>query len=199
MNQLNLRNTITVALAFCVFSAAIAQAESTTPSPKTYLQPALLTSCGQAADVLILKGLCARAGIQVKYEAQATSDSLNGIKTVILVAGGSSKGLGAAKVNVGAEESRIKKLAAAAKKAKIPVLIFHIGGEGRRGSLSDPFNKLAAQNGEQITVVSGGDDDELFKKIATENKAGYQVVETQAALVPYLKNLFPAPKTEPGK
>ncbi|MBM3325573.1 MAG: hypothetical protein FJY65_01115 [Calditrichaeota bacterium] len=164
---------------------------------KTYLQPVLLTSAGQAADVMILRGLALRAGLDIKYRPNATADSLNDVKAVILVAGGSSKGLGAAKIDVKDEESRIKKLVKAAEKAKLPVLVFHIGGEARRGALSDPFNKLAADAGELIIVIKGGDDDGMFKKIAAERKAAYRSVDKQIALVDVLKEIFPKAEAKP--
>jgi len=158
---------------------------------KTYERPALLTSCGQAADVMIIKGLCARAGVEVKYRPQATADSLADVKSIIIVAGGSSKGLGAAKADAGVEQERIKKLAKAAQKAKIPIIVFHTGGEARRGALSDPFNRLAAESGEVIVVSKDGDEDGFFKKIAEKSKARYIVIEKAAGVPAALQELFP--------
>jgi len=166
-------------------------AEDKPATPKTYLQPALLTSCGQAADVQIIKGLCTRAGVEVKYRALANGDSLADVKTVIIVAGGSSKGLGAAKADAGAEETRIKALVKAAQKAKLPVIVFHVGGEARRGALSDPFNKLAADAGEVLIVGKDGDEDGFFKKIAEKSKARYIPVENASGVPVVLKELFP--------
>jgi len=173
-------------------------AEDKPVEPKTYLQPALLTSCGQAADVQILKGLCARAGVDVKYRALASGDSLSDVKAVMIVAGGSSKGLGAAKADAGAEETRIKGLVKAAQKAKLPIIVFHVGGEARRGALSDPFNKLAAEAGEVLIVGKEGDQDGFFKKIAEKSKARYILIENAAAVPVILKELFPK-KVEPVK
>jgi len=165
---------------------------------KTYQQPFLLTSSGQAADVLILKGLCARAGVEVKYRPLANGDSLADVKAVVIVAGGSSKGLGAAKADAGAEQDRIKKLVKSAVKAKLPVIVFHIGGEARRGALSDPFNKLAADAAEVLVIAQEGDDDGFFMKISKTTKARYIPLENSAGAVPVLKELFPK-KVEAGK
>lgn len=177
-----------------LFFAGALLAQEQAPAPKTYPQPALLTSCGQSADVLILRGLCGRAGVNAHYRPQATADSLGDVKTVILVAGASSKGLGAAKADPKAEETRVKKLIAAARKAKLPVIVFHVGGEARRGVLSDPFSKIAAEGGETIVVVKGGDEDGFFKKIAAGNKARYVPIEKSADVVPVLTELFGKPK-----
>lgn len=158
---------------------------------KTYEQPVLLTSIGQAADVLIMKGLCKRAGVQVNMQKLATADSIAGFKCIILVAGGSSKGLGAAKIDVSDEEKRGVSLIEAAKKAKIPVLTFHIGGEARRGVLSDGFNKLTAEGAELVVVAADGDKDELFSKAAEKNKARYIHIGKSFDVIAVLEEIFP--------
>lgn len=159
-----------------------------------FAQPALLTSCGQAADVLMLKGLCARAGVDARYRPFANADSLADVKSLIIVAGASSKGLGAAKVDQGAEEERVKKLFAAAKKAKLPVVMFHVGSDARRGALSDPFNKIAAEGADVIVVAKGGDDDGFFKKIADSRKVKYIPIENTAGSLIVLNELYPKAK-----
>jgi len=164
------------------------------PSVVTLPQPALLTSCGQAADVLMLKGLCTRAGVDAKYRPFANTDSIGDVKSIIIVGGASSKGLGAAKVDAGGEESRAKKLLAAAKKAKIPIVMFHVGGDARRGALSDPFNKIAAEGADIIVVAKGGDDDGFFKKIAESRKVRYIPIENTAGALIVLNELYPKMK-----
>ncbi|MDP8237937.1 MAG: DUF6305 family protein [Candidatus Hatepunaea meridiana] len=178
---------LTLSLTIGVFASDINQDSS---KAAAYKQPVLLTSVGQAADVLILKGLSLRAGVKVMYRPQATADSLSDCSTVLLVAGGSSKGLGAAKIDPDIEMKRIKGLVKAAKKAKIPILVYHIGGEARRGALSDQFNKLAAEAGEQLIVVKSGDKDEFFMKTALKNKAEYISIEKQIDVVGTLKKQF---------
>ena len=155
-----------------------------------YPQPILLTSVGQAADVLILKGLALRSGVKIEYKSGATADSLGDCKTLLLVAGGSSKGLGAAKIDPEAEIKRVKNLTKAARKANMPILVYHIGGEARRGALSDPFNELAAAAGVEIVVVSGGDKDGFFKKIADKNKAKYISIDKSIEVMEVLKKQF---------
>jgi hypothetical protein len=41
----------------------------------------------------------------------------------------------------------------------------HIGGEGRRGTLSDAFIEVAAPWADQIIVVDGGNDDKIFDRL----------------------------------
>jgi len=167
-----------------------AETDSVKVEASAYKQPVLLTSAGQAADVMIMKGLCMRVGIEFIYRAHATRDSLEGCSTLLIVAGGSSKGLGAAKIDPNIEMKRINDLIKATKKAKIPILVYHIGGEARRGALSDPFNRLAAEAGEQVIVVSSGDEDNFFRKIAEKNKAKYISIEKQIDIVGVLKEQF---------
>lgn len=180
---------VIIAIPFTAFTADEQQLAA-----KSFAQPALLTSCGQSADVLMLKGLCARAGIDAKYQPYASADSLIDIKSLILVAGASSKGLGAAKVDAGVEEQRVKKLLAAAAKAKLPVVMFHVGADARRGALSDPFNKIAAEGADVIVVAKGGDDDGFFKKIADARKARYIPIENTAGSLIVLNELYPKSK-----
>ena len=56
--------------------------------------PILLTSAGQSADSDIIKTLCTKANITVELENRATAENLDGIKTLLISVGGSSKGLG---------------------------------------------------------------------------------------------------------
>ena len=185
--------TITLTMLLIMFTVTNlcgSEAESLASQESAYLQPVLLTSVGQAADVLIMKGLTLRAGVNIMYRPHATADSIEGCKTILLVAGGSSKGLGAAKINPETEKMRVKGLIKAAQKARTPIIVYHIGGAARRGALSDPFNRLAAEAGEQIVVVGSGDEDGFFMKIAEESKADYISLEKQIEIVEVLKKQF---------
>jgi hypothetical protein len=202
MNKLALPTLLAMVAVFILPTTVAVAVEA--DSSAHYQQLALLTSCGQAADILIVKGLCARVGLNIVYRPQATADSLIGssvkpsnsteqsadTRTLLLVAGGSSKGLGAAKANPDKEIQRVKALVAKAKSAKIPIITLHIGGEARRGALSDPFNKLAAEAAQVLIVVKGGDDDGFFKKIAADKKIRYIELPNQAEIGNALKELM---------
>lgn len=170
--------------------SAASQTEAPADIGPTFATPALLTSAGQTADVLIVKGLAARAAVEVRYSPFATGDSLVGVGSVILVAGGSSKGLGAAKVDPDKELQRVKSVVAKARAAKIPIVTLHIGGEARRGALSDPFNRLAAQEALVLVVLAAGDSDGFFRKIAAEKKSRYIGIEKQIDVLGVLRDLF---------
>ena len=71
-----------------------------TPQPKVkFEQPVLITSAGQSADVTIAGMLFKKANVQAKALPLAKPGDLEGVKTLVVVAGFSSKGLGAAGIS----------------------------------------------------------------------------------------------------
>jgi UDP-N-acetylmuramoylalanine-D-glutamate ligase len=131
-----------------------------------------------------------RDSLAFEYHPQATEANLEGANSVILVIGGSSKGLGAAKISAEDENKRVDALIKAAHEKKIPVLVTHLGGEQRRGELSDPFNQLGAENATQLIVVKGGDNDGFFTKIAEAKKIPLASAENILSIEPMLKGIF---------
>jgi hypothetical protein len=97
-------------------------------------------------------------------EKQLTAEKLGSPKVLIAVVGGSSKGLGAAGVDKNEEKSRAVNLLSAARKKGVKVLVMHIGGNNRRGALSDSFITAAVPFADRIILVKGGNDDQLFNK-----------------------------------
>ncbi len=182
-----------IAICLLILISTDAWAEDSEEKLYAYDQPVLISPAGQSAEGFMIRTICRRLGIEVRYTPQATADSLNGAKTLMLVAGGSSKGLGAAKVDEKDEMNRIKSLVKAAQKAKMKIVTFHIGGKARRGPLSDGFNGLAAEGAELIVVKKPGDDDSFFKKIADKNSADYKLIEQPAEIMTILKEMFVDP------
>ncbi len=163
----------------------------------SFKEPILLTSCGQSADALMMKTLLMRDSLNFEYLPDATAEKVAGKGTILLVLGGSSKGLGAAKISEADELARVQAVVDAATKAEVPVIAIHMGGLNRRGALSDPFNKLGAASAAHIFVVKGGDDDGFFSKIAAEKKIPIETVATSLDLGPKMKQFFaPEPKAE---
>lgn len=153
-------------------------------------QPVLITSAGQSADVTLAGSLCKRAGLEAKVIPAATSADFKGFKTIMIVAGFSSKGLGAAGTSRDQELDRVKKAIAAAQTAKLPILMLHIGGKARRGTQSDDFNKLAAESARQMIVVKQGNEDGFFTKIAQDRNVQLEVVDKIAGVVAPLVAAF---------
>ncbi len=152
--------------------------------------PILITSAGQSADVTLAGSLCKKANLEAKTLPSAVSTDLKGVNTLLVVPGFSSKGLGAAGTSREEEMDRVKKLIAAAREAKIPILTMHIGGKARRGTQSDDFNKLAVESAGHLIVVKQGDEDGFFSKLAADNHVGIDVVDKIAAVLPPLTAVF---------
>ena len=135
-------------------------------------KPALLTSAGQSADIEMVKVLLDRAKVEFKADALAKSGALKaaGSKTLIIAIGGSSKGLGAAGVSQDVELARVKDLVAEAKKLGLKIIGVHVGGEGRRGELSDGFIEAIVPLCDYVIVVAEGNKDGLFTKLCTQAK-----------------------------
>ena len=153
-------------------------------------KPATLTSIGQSADVQMVKALLKKAGVEAKFDALITDAGLKDEKTLVLAIGGSSKGLGAAGIKAEDELARAEKLMKAAKAKNIKIIGLHIGGEARRGELSDKFVKVAAPYCDYLIVVNEGNKDGLFTKTAAEKKIQLETVPKITNAVEPLKKLF---------
>jgi hypothetical protein len=143
----------------------------------TAREPALITSAGQSADVLMIKILSEKAGISYLFDKTATVEKLDSVESLIIVSGGSSKGLGAASIDKDQELARAEKLIEGAKSKKLPVIVVHVGGKSRRGDLSDYFNKPMAEVADHLIVVKEGDHDSFFSDIAKSNKIMIELPE----------------------
>ena len=152
--------------------------------------PMLLTSAGQSPDVQLAVVLAKRAGIEHTLAKLATAKDLAGVKTLGLVVGASLKGLGAAGIDTTKEKARVQALLAEAAKKGIPVLFLHLGGDQRRGELTDamvteylPFAKMAV-------IVKSADSDGLFSRICKERAIPLVAVEKTADAAEVLKGAF---------
>lgn len=148
-----------------------------------FAPPAVITSAGQSSDILLAKQLFAKAGVAARVSEKLGADSLKGVKSLVLVVGGSSKGLGQAKGGTDKELARVAALLEKARAAHIPVLCLHIGGEARRGPLSDPFIKPVVGHCQQVLVLTGGNKDGLFTRLAQGSKVPLTDVSDYKALV----------------
>jgi hypothetical protein len=159
-------------------------------------EPVLITSAGQSADVSMAELLCKKAGVKATVLPMAGPGDLKEIKTLIIVAGFSSKGLGAAGVSREEEMERVEEIIRAAEKKTVPILMMHVGGTARRGGQSDDFNKAAAEAADCMIVVKKGDEDGLFSTIASERKVPLYLVDKMSGAVAPLQQLFPTTDKE---
>lgn len=168
MNR-SIRPVAAIAAALLILVSAMAPlaAQSALKAPIAP-QPALLTSVGQSADTEMVKVLLNRSKIAFTQDSQVKAQGLaaSNAKTLVLAIGGSSKGLGAAGISAEAELERVKALIAEAKKRGMKIIGVHVGGEARRGELSDKFIVASIPSCDYIVIVAEGDKDGLITKLA---------------------------------
>ena len=131
-----------------------------------------LTTCGQS-DIETVYSVLLACDID---EKNITKDNLLGVSdveaggVVFLVVGTSSKGLGSAGTNVADETARAKAFSDAAKAGTFKVVVLHVGGEGRRGTQSDPVIKAALAGAKVFLVKDDGkvDSDGVITASAKE-------------------------------
>ncbi|MBN2245787.1 MAG: hypothetical protein JW755_08070 [Candidatus Aminicenantes bacterium] len=158
--------------------------------PEKFDQPVLITSAGQSAELQLANVLAKRAELAATLVKIPSANDLEGIKTVILVIGASLKGLGAAGLDVEQEKQRVSQLILSIKEKNLPIIILHLGGDIRRGDLSDELIASCLPHSRFVIVVKSGNHDGLFSSICEENEIPLIEVErTTDALAP-LKDLF---------
>ena len=134
-----------------------------------------LTSVGQSPDAMMVRVVLRNVlKVNPDYNALMTPSDLGDAKVLVAVVGGSSKGLGAAGINPEDEAARTKALLQAAKDTGKKILVMHVGGEGRRGTLSDLFITEAVPYADGMIIVDGGNQDGIFTKMA--EPAGAKII-----------------------
>ncbi len=153
-------------------------------------QPMLITAAGQSQDVTMVKILAQKAGLKFAFDKLAKPDQLKDHATLVLVTGGSTKGLGAANIDKDQELARVNSLIKVAREAKMNIITMHVGGPSRRGKLSDEFNKVTAENADCLIIVKSGDEDQLFSKIAEGKKIPIFLIDKIIDAGDILKEIF---------
>lgn len=155
--------------------------------------PVLITSAGQNPDGNTVAALLKRAKIQDYVDApsiQASDVDWSKFNTVIIVIGGSGKGLGSAGISVEEDQVRVDALIKAARENGKTIITMHIGGQDRRGANSVPFLPYAAK-GDLMIVNSLGNYDGYFTKLASDNNIPFiEVSKNAAELGPLLASIF---------
>ena len=164
---------------------------STVTVDKTFEQPVLICSAGQSADFEMVKVMFDRNGLNYESNILASKDDFGDCKTLLVVIGGSSKGLGAAGIDADAELERVKTLLDDAEAAGLHIVAAHIGGSGRRGQLGDRYIEPVVSRSEFCLVVAGGNDDGLFDDICTTNNIPKVEVAQMTDCIDIFAQLFP--------
>jgi hypothetical protein len=155
-----------------------------------FAQPILITSAGQSADVSLAGTLLKKLNLNYKVSNLATESELSGMKTLLIVPGFSSKGLGAAGISREKELERVEKIIKAAKAKGIKIVMLHLGGKARRGAQSDDLCQMAANASSLMVVVKQGDEDQFFTHIAARKNIPINVVGKMADALTPLKEAF---------
>lgn len=175
---------VTSALLNCFLSG------SSVESHPRFEQPILITSAGQSADVQIGGVLAKRGGLTATLSKNATYQELGDKKTLVLVIGVSMKGLGAAGLDLDQEKTRVSALIKEAQRKGLPLLCLHLGGEARRGELSDQMIHAFLPYAQMAIVVKSGNKDGLFTTICAEKNIPLLEVTRTSEVQKPLKDIF---------
>jgi hypothetical protein len=144
-----------------------------------FQQPALLTSAGQSAEVQMVSVLAKRAGLDFSLVKLAQPEDLDQRKTLMVSIGASLKGLGAAGLDMAQETARVNALLEAASTQNIPLLALHLGGESRRGQLTDDLAAALIPKAALVIVVKSGNQDGFFTTLCEQH--GVTLIEVERA------------------
>jgi hypothetical protein len=141
--------------------------------------PGLITSVGQSSDIAVVKVLLnTKLKLGLDVDPLADGAKVDGLKTLIVVVGASTKGLGAAGVDYEKEAARAKELLRAARSHGVKILAMHTGGESRRGKTTDDLISLVVPEADFVVVVASGNQDGIFQRLAKAR--GTEVVEVES-------------------
>jgi hypothetical protein len=150
-----------------MFRMILSCALLTTLSSACLAADVVLTPFGQSPDAMMIRVVLKKMGVDGRLEKILQADGLQDEKVLITVVAGSSKGLGEAGIDKDAEIERMKTVVQAARAAGMKILVMHIGGKGRRGTLTDLFIVEAVPMADKLIVVEGGDYDGLFTDLVS--------------------------------
>lgn len=174
-------------------SSALAAAETTTEEPVSFEGPYILTSAGQSADFQMVKAMLKLNKVENSTDnALLTPDTIpEGTGTIIIVIGGSSKGLGAAGIDAEQELERVDSVIKHAEEKGIAILAMHIGGTARRGELSDKFiEPVVAAAKACIVVEEANANDMLFTALSEKYSLPLTLIEKKSDGAAALKDIL---------
>lgn len=152
--------------------------------------PVVVTCPGQAPEGQMVKLIFGRLKAPIKYDPFLEPKDVSGNKTLILILGGSGKGLGSAGVDLREEMKRAEALIAEATKQKIKLVGIHSGGEDRRGDVSTKLIDLVAPKMQYLIVREDGNKDGHFTKLAGQHKIPLTLIQKTQDLSDVFKALF---------
>jgi hypothetical protein len=172
---------VAVLATLVVAAAPIAQTAFSSPPPVA------ITSCGQSPDAYTVSLLSKRAKIEHTFDNVLKPEALTSFKTLVIVVGGSAKGLGEAGIDEKGELARVAQLVTKARELGVKVLAVHVGGESRRGPLSDKFIDPVVAKADFVLATEDGNKDGAFTKAAKARNLPIVIVKQVAEAGPALK------------
>jgi hypothetical protein len=195
-------------MVFAFAGAALAQ-EPEPVEEEAFGTPVLIVSVGQSAGAQQAKVLAIKAGLDYVFEQRPDLSLLEEKQTLILVMGASSKGLGAAGVDIEGEIAWATDLVARARELEMTVIAMHIEGGARRGPTSDQIITALTPLADYIVVKGANPDiewteseeananaDGLFDTIAAEHEIAIAYIAKTLDGVGVLIDLFGIEATE---
>ena len=152
--------------------------------------PVVMTCPGQAPEGQLVKLIFGRLKTPIKYDPFLEAKEMGGAKSLIIIMGGSGKGLGSAGVNIQDEMKRAEAILAEASKQKLKIVGIHSGGEDRRGEVSNKMIALVAPKVHYMIVREDGNKDGLFTKLAEQHKIPLTLIQGTQDLSEVFKALF---------
>jgi hypothetical protein len=185
MTPMTMRTVLACAAAGLLCGAGLAAAQNAF----SIQAPIAITSCGQSPDAYTVSLLAKRQKLEHTFENMLKVDGLKTYKTLVVVTGGSAKGLGEAGIDEKGELARVGQLLAKAKELGVKVVAVHVGGESRRGPLSDKFIDPVVAKADYVLATEDGNKDGYFTKAAKARNVPVQIVKQVAEVGPALKAL----------
>ena len=201
---MHIRHGWILALALIIAAGpALTKEGGLTAQASTFQTPAFIASVGQSAGAQQARVLAMRAGLEFTFEARPAPEMLEGHETLIVVLGASTKGLGAAGVDMDAEIAWATGLFEKARELGMSIVAMHIEGGTRRGPSSDRVNTTFAPLADHLIVKGAapgqewteaeeadGNADGLFTNIAAEQGISITYIARTLDAVDALQKLF---------
>lgn len=109
-----------------------------------------------------LTGLLDTAGITYTANQALTADDVTANDILIVVVGGSSKGMGGAGVTTSSEVARAEDFAA---KEGLEIIVVQLGGDATRGETSDPMYRAICADADVTLILEAANTDNLFTNL----------------------------------
>lgn len=154
-------------------------------------QPVIITSAGQSTDGNVVSVYAKRVKLSQDYQPTIDASQVNwkSVKTLIVVIGGSGKGLGSAGLDIPSEQKRVEGLLKSAKDNGVKIIGMHIGGEDRRKSNSEPFLAYANQC-DSLIIREDGNVDGYFTNISKSKNIPMVSIKKTSEVSDLLKEIF---------